>query len=96
MRRLETFRLNNTEDNTMLNYFNEREVRPVVVNVRKTPSMEVMFNHVVPFIGPTSEFGPTEEEERECQLLEDTRKKLQEEQQELEKHVCNFISAYNS
>lgn len=88
LRRLETFRLNNTEDNTMLNYFNEKEIHPVLIDAMHLGTVEVIFSHITPFIGPTSEFELTEEEERECYELKMQSKQLQEQELRLRQQVC--------
>lgn len=87
LRRLDEYHLNNTEDNTMLNYFNEKEIHPVVLNIMNMPETRIVFTNIIPYLGPTSEFEPTEEEEMECHRLEVQRKKLLEEEAEIKKQV---------
>lgn len=87
LRRLETYRLNNTEDNTMLNYFNEREIHPIVIDVMKLQKLEVLFSTVTPYIGSLNTFEPTEEDEKECDMLEMQRQQLLVEEEEIKKQV---------
>ncbi|KAJ3027297.1 UNVERIFIED_CONTAM: Adenylate kinase 7 [Siphonaria sp. JEL0065] len=93
IRRLEEFRAANTDENTVLNYFDELEIHPFAVAVSSNdsePVMEILTRH----IGKPHNYGPTleqlEEKKRlveeakatELALAEEDRKKREKEEEE--------------
>lgn len=95
LRRLEEFRANNTEDDTVLNFFDENEIHPIVINAVEDTSedMLMIFCTVTEKIGQRKGFPLTPEEEEELVKAEQERIRLEEEQARLEKEVCiNFYT----
>lgn len=77
LRRLAEFRAVNNEDDTVLNFFDEIEIHPILINVMECPSedMQEFFDQVVKSIGPYKGFGLTPNEEMELLKLEQERQK---------------------
>lgn len=80
VRRLEAFRGVNTEEETVLNYFDELEFHPEEIDVEKdsSPMMKDTVEIVKKIIGKARNYGPTAEE------LEQMRKAEEEEKQKKE------------
>ncbi|KAK4884795.1 hypothetical protein RN001_001066 [Aquatica leii] len=80
LRRLAEFRTNNTDDNTPLNFFNELEIHPVVLNVMedKSENMDNIMKILFTRFGPAKGFPLTPEEEEELLRLEHEKQKLLE------------------
>lgn len=74
-RRLAEFRRNNTEDNTVLNYFDELELHPIKIDVVKDTSemMGDTVQKIIEIIKSPRNYGPTKEE------LEQTRLAIEKE-----------------
>lgn len=90
LRRLLEFRTNNTEDDTVLNFFDENEIHPIIINVVEDPSedMPVIFCVITEKIGPRKGFQLTTEEQAALVEAEEERVRLLEEKAELERLVC--------
>ncbi|WAR18490.1 KAD7-like protein [Mya arenaria] len=83
VRRLEAYRSINTEDETILNYFDELEFHPIRIDVTKdlSPMMKVTVGKLKAHIGKARNYGPTLEE------LEQQRRAAEEELQRLEQQA---------
>lgn len=94
LRRLAEFRTINTEDTTVLNFFDEIEIHPVVIDVMEYPSesMQEIFDKLVERIGIYKGFGLTAEEEMELMRIEENRRKLAEEEARLQREVKEVLS----
>ncbi|XP_045187456.1 adenylate kinase 7-like [Mercenaria mercenaria] len=82
MRRLEAFRNANTEEDTVLNYFDELEIHPEEIDVTKdtSPMMSDTVERLKKIIGKPRNYGPTPEELAETlRREEETRQKLEAE-----------------
>ncbi|KAI9209622.1 uncharacterized protein BJ171DRAFT_560904 [Polychytrium aggregatum] len=96
VRRLEEFRAMNTDENTVLNYFDELEIHPIPIAVENVAPEDVM-GTIIKHIGKPHNYGPTPEqlaekrrlaEEakiREAALAEEERQKREKE--EAERHA---------
>lgn len=82
-RRLTEFRRINTEDNTVLNYFDELEFHPIKIDVMKDTSgmMNDTVQKIKEIIKNPRNYGPTKEELEQIQLAEERElhKKKEEE-----------------
>ncbi|KAJ3142639.1 Adenylate kinase 7 [Physocladia obscura] len=93
IRRLEEFRNANTDENTVLNYFDELEIHPFSVSVRSNDS-EPVFDLIRNHIGKPHNYGPTLEQleakknaEEEAKAIaaaiaEEERKKREKEEED--------------
>lgn len=97
LRRLAEFREFNTEDNTVLNFFDELEVHPIVFDVMADESedMQDVYKPIIKHIGPVKGFPLTAEEELELYLLEQNKQKLIEEEAALMKEVINAACVFS-
>lgn len=95
LRRLAIFRENNTEDNTMLNFFNEIEIHPKIVDITqyRSDDIESPFKELTEIMGTPIAFAPSLEEEIEAIKIEDERKRLTEEQERLERELSEKRAA---
>lgn len=93
LRRLAEYRANNTEDNTLLNFFDEIEIHPKVLDIMKYKEndIEPLFNFAMETLGEPIGFQPTLEEEREAAALEEEMRKLKEEEARLAKEVRHYL-----
>ncbi|XP_065833118.1 adenylate kinase 7-like isoform X2 [Oscarella lobularis] len=82
LRRLSLYRDLNTEDNTVLNYFDELEIHPETFEIPAT-QCEVMLKKIKKEIGEPRNYGPTPEELAEMQRKA-TEERLQREAKEKE------------
>lgn len=89
LRRLAEFRTNNTEENTVLNFFDENEIHPFIINAAEDPydDMKATFCVVIEKIGPCKGFALTPEEEKELMRLEQEKIRLEEKEQRLQREV---------
>lgn len=89
LRRLAEFRANNTEDDTVLNFFDENEIHPIVINAVEDPSedMTAIFCVITEKVGSRKGFQLTPEEEAELVRAEQERLKLLEEEAQLQRDV---------
>ena len=71
-KRLEDFRLNNTDESTVLNYFDELEIHPISVQVEDKDS-EAIFSTMIKHVGRPHNFGPTPEKLAALRLQEEER-----------------------
>ncbi|KAJ3332668.1 Adenylate kinase 7 [Blyttiomyces sp. JEL0837] len=95
-RRLEEFRNINTDENTVLNFFDEIEIHPLVISV-ETNNTEAVMSSVTNHLGKPRNYGPTPEqleakrkaqeeaEARESALAEEERQKR--EKDEADRHL---------
>jgi adenylate kinase len=60
-KRLEEFRSNNTEENTVLNYFDEQEIHPVPITVDSN-NLQAVLDVIISKIGKPHNYGPTPEQ----------------------------------
>ncbi|XP_027042544.1 adenylate kinase 7-like [Pocillopora damicornis] len=80
MRRLAEFRATNTEDETVLNYFDELEIHPdhIDITLDKTRKMTKVVEQIKKLMGTPRNYGPTPEELAEMERIE-TEKRLEKE-----------------
>lgn len=80
MRRLAEFRAVNTEDETVLNYFDELEIHPDRIDITqdKTRRMAKIVEQIKKLMGTPRNYGPTPEELAEMERIE-TEKRLEKE-----------------
>ncbi|KAJ3402220.1 Adenylate kinase 7 [Chytriomyces hyalinus] len=76
MRRLEEFRNANTDESTVLNYFDELEIHPHPVSITSNESETVM-EGITRYIGKPHNYGPTLEQLEEKKRLDDEAKATQ-------------------
>jgi adenylate kinase len=74
LRRLTEFRGANTDDNTILNFFDEQEIHTYSVNAEEDESSIVA--HLMEHIGNPRNYGPSKEELRKQQQLLEEQKVL--------------------
>ncbi|KAL3277400.1 hypothetical protein HHI36_012749 [Cryptolaemus montrouzieri] len=88
-RRLESFRELNTEDDTVLNFFDEMEVHPILLDATKdrTENMDIIFGLVRQILGSPISFGMSLEERMETLNLEEGKFKQEIENVEAQKKV---------
>lgn len=91
LRRLAEFRAINTEDDTVLNFFDENEIHPIIINAVEDTSedMTAIFCIIIEKIGSRKGFQLTPEEEAEIVKAEKERLRLLEEEAELQKKVSD-------
>lgn len=72
LKRLAEFRAVNTDDQTVLNYFDELEVHPEHVDISKDTSsnMSQVVEKIVKITGKPRNYGPTEEERMELERIQ--------------------------
>lgn len=87
VRRIEVYRSINTEDDTVLNYFDELEFHPEKIDVTKdtSPMMRETVERIKKIIGKARNYGPTPEELEQIQRKEEQEKQRLEEQLRQEK-----------
>lgn len=90
LERLEQYRENNTEDNTVLNYFDENEIHPILIDA-SIESETIIFNKITFKIGAPIGFGLSDEEIEELRKLQREQQRLVKEQERLAKQVHNLI-----
>ena len=76
---LDDFRKNNRDDNTVLNYFDEKEIHPLNINMEINETrLETCMGVVVGVVGTPKNFGPSPEKLAEiAKAVEDARLALQ-------------------
>eukprot|EP00061_Rhincodon_typus_P008622 g31394.t1 len=69
MRHLALYRDQNTEDETLLNYFDEIEIHPVHIDVSQDNDAEntPVIEEIIKIVGSAKNYGPTHEELKELQ-----------------------------
>lgn len=87
IRRLDTFRQQNTEDDTILNYFDELEFHPEKIDVSKdtSPMMKDTVEKIKKMIGKPRNYGPTPEELEEMKKQEEEARQKKEAEEKAEK-----------
>ncbi|XP_046849860.1 adenylate kinase 7-like [Xenia sp. Carnegie-2017] len=85
LRRLAEFRAVNTEDETVLNYFDELEIHPDHIDITQdsSPLMSNVVQQIEKLIGDPRNYGPTPEELIEIKRME-VEKQLEKERKEKE------------
>ncbi|KAF5274111.1 hypothetical protein FQR65_LT04509 [Abscondita terminalis] len=80
LRRLAEFRLNNTDDNTPLDFFNELEIHPIVLNVMedKTENLDSIMEILKKRFGNPKGFDLSIDDEEELKRLNEAKQKLLE------------------
>ncbi|KAI8910411.1 hypothetical protein EDD86DRAFT_275463, partial [Gorgonomyces haynaldii] len=101
---LDEFRKNNTDENTVLNFFDEIEIHPITLNVELS-DLQPIEEQMLKTIGKPRNYGPTPEKiAEEKRLLEAARVKAEaaaaeerskREQEELERHK-RAVAEWNS
>ncbi|KAI8618987.1 hypothetical protein BC830DRAFT_1226450 [Chytriomyces sp. MP71] len=93
LRRLEEFRVSNTDETTVLNYFDELEIHPFSIAITSN-EVEPVMEAITTYIGKPHNYGPTleqlEEKKRiaeearavEMAIAEEERKKREKEEEE--------------
>ncbi|CAH1164273.1 unnamed protein product [Phaedon cochleariae] len=93
LRRLGEFRSNNTDASTVLNFFDEAGIHPILIGLldedtEKERDLDCIFNYVCEIFGdPIPGFGLSPEEEDAFRKLEKEQRRLQEEEGNLEKNL---------
>lgn len=89
LRRLAEFRNSNTDDNTMLNFFDEIEIHPIVFEAANyhDADMEDVVKDICDKMGAPIGFGPTLDEEMQLHECEEEELRLKEEAAKLEQEV---------
>lgn len=89
LRRLSEFRANNTEDNTLLNFFDEMEIHPIVLNIMDdaTERMEITLQTLISRLGKRVAFALTPEEEEQLIRLEEEKQKMLQREEQLKRDV---------
>jgi len=87
LRRLTDFRAANSEDDTVLNYFDELEFHPEKIDVTKDSSemMKDTFEKIKKIFGTPRNYGPTPEELEEMRRLEEEARVKREAEEKAEK-----------
>ncbi|TPX33306.1 adenylate kinase [Synchytrium microbalum] len=83
-RRLAEYRALNTEETTVLNFFDEHEVHPLVVNA-ETDSVDAVMTPILTRIGKPRNYGPTTEELARRRIAAETAKAVEVAKQESER-----------
>lgn len=93
LQRLAEYRLNNNTEDTVLRFFDEAEIHPILIELidlatLKPKTSDEIFEYVVSIIGaPIPGFGISLEEEEEIRKLEEQQRRLLEEEQRIERKV---------
>lgn len=92
LRRLAEFRRNNNEENTVLRFFDEANIHPILIDLEDdegvVKSLDDIFEYIVSIVGPAIPgFGLSPEEEEEIKRLEEEQRRLQEESDRIERQV---------
>ncbi|RDD36619.1 Adenylate kinase 7 [Trichoplax sp. H2] len=87
IRRLARYRAENTEDETVLNYFDELEIHPEHFDVTDDDSPKALntVKAIIKLIGEPRNYGPTAEELEEIKRREEEEKELREAQEKIER-----------
>lgn len=97
LRRLAEYRDNNTPENTVLRFFDEAGIHPILidledVNTGLIKTTDEIFEYIVSILGPpVPGFGISLEEEEEIKRLEEQQRQLQMEADRIEKQVNIFL-----
>jgi len=78
MKRLDEFKNNNTEENTILNYFDEFEVHAISLDI-ENKSIEDLMEKIINEVGRPHNYGPTPEEIAEKRRIAEEKKQREEE-----------------
>ena len=70
--RLEEFRNDNTDENTVLNYFDELEIHPFVIPVEKQET-ETIMDFIKKHVGKAHNYGPSPEQLAEKRRIEEEK-----------------------
>ncbi|XP_017781619.1 PREDICTED: adenylate kinase 7-like [Nicrophorus vespilloides] len=86
MRRLKMFRANNTEDNTVLNFFDEIEIHPIILNAMddENTEMSTTLQKTKLLLGSPVGFEASPEDKEQMMLCLEEAARLKEEEQRLE------------
>ncbi|KAL3873983.1 hypothetical protein ACJMK2_037057 [Sinanodonta woodiana] len=95
IRRLDHYRAISTEEDTVLNYFDELEFFPVKIDVTKddSPQMKKTVEKISAIIGKPRNYGPTEEELAEIKKLEEETRLKKEAEEKAEKERMEAAEA---
>ncbi|ELU08844.1 hypothetical protein CAPTEDRAFT_225393 [Capitella teleta] len=86
-RRLAEYKAYNTEDETVLNFFDEMEIHPEKLDITTDTSdnMSQIVEHVMKLMGEPRNYGPTADEMEEIQRQEEEKRVKREEEERAEK-----------
>ncbi|XP_050295556.1 adenylate kinase 7-like isoform X2 [Anthonomus grandis grandis] len=90
IRRLMEFRVNNSPDNSVLNFFDEAEIHPILIDLTDDTIEETenILSYLYSIFGPPIPgFGLTKEEEDELRKLEMEKKRMEREAYQIEKQL---------
>ncbi|KAJ3218844.1 Adenylate kinase 7 [Dinochytrium kinnereticum] len=73
IRRLEEYRNQNTEENTVLNFFDELEIHPFIVPT-ESRSFESILDDIYKHLGPPRNYGPSAEQIAEKKRIEEEKR----------------------
>ncbi|RKP22033.1 hypothetical protein ROZALSC1DRAFT_26580, partial [Rozella allomycis CSF55] len=102
---LEKYRLNNTDETTLLNFFDEREIAVLNVEMSKYGSDTDIFNALKKFIGKAHNYGPTldeiieirrKEEEEKSKMEEEAKKHKEKLEKEENERQSKAVAEWNS
>lgn len=97
LRRLAEFRANNTEANTVLRFFDEVNIHPILISLvdertEQPRDLDCIVDYLTSIFGkPISGFGLSAEEEDELRRLENEQQRLLEEGYRLKRQVSLSI-----
>lgn len=97
LRRLAEFRSNNTEANTVLRFFDEVDIHPILISLideqtEQPRDLDCIVDYLTSIFGkPIPGFGLSPEEEDELRRLENEQQRLLEEGYRLKRQV-NFLN----
>ncbi|XP_067000043.2 adenylate kinase 7-like [Anabrus simplex] len=80
LRRLAEFRSNNTDENTVLNFFDEMEIHPQLIPVYENSKSAIQetFHRIITLIGEPRNYGPSLLEQEARAILEEEARKIAE------------------
>ncbi|XP_060536666.1 adenylate kinase 7-like [Cylas formicarius] len=98
IRKLNEFRINNDPENTVLNFFNDIGIHPIIMGVcDETSDIESIVNYLYKIFGPPIPgFGLSLEEEQELRKLELEQDKLEEQAYLLQKQGSIISTFYKT
>ncbi|KAI8854406.1 hypothetical protein BC829DRAFT_424481 [Chytridium lagenaria] len=73
VRRLEEYRNQNTEENTVLNFFDELEIHPLIVPI-ESKSIEAVLEPILKHLGQARNYGPSPEQIAEKKRVEEEKR----------------------
>lgn len=91
MKRLQFFRDNNTEENSLLNFFDGHEIHPIIVSIMNVGDMKALYEKVHDALGLPIGFETSPEEQEEVLRCQQQADELKEEQKAIDRKVRQKI-----